>query len=165
MDGAAVALGEGNRMQPSFIRAAFLFSAFAASGCWDSTNYGTGYQSSELTSTSKKDAGAATTTTTTKKDPFEGAPAFASQLPDARATTMHVNGKVAVVPGKDTKCLGCHGKVGETSRSACTVNPSSGCLSCHMPAVKTAVPHSTFTDHHIRVRLNDDVPLLLRPPG
>jgi len=37
------------------------------------------------------------------------------------------------------------------SRVACPVNPKNGCISCHMPTVKDAMPHSTFTDHHIRV--------------
>jgi formate-dependent nitrite reductase cytochrome c552 subunit len=31
------------------------------------------------------------------------------------------------------------------------VNPNRGCIDCHMPAVKDVVPHSTFTDHFIRV--------------
>jgi hypothetical protein len=31
------------------------------------------------------------------------------------------------------------------------VNPSTGCIGCHMPAVADIVPHSTFTDHFIRV--------------
>jgi tetratricopeptide (TPR) repeat protein len=33
----------------------------------------------------------------------------------------------------------------------CPVNPSTGCIGCHMPAVSGLVPHSTFTDHFIRV--------------
>ena len=36
-------------------------------------------------------------------------------------------------------------------RSTCPVNPSSGCIGCHMPPVTGVVPHSTFTDHFIRV--------------
>jgi hypothetical protein len=31
------------------------------------------------------------------------------------------------------------------------VNSSTGCISCHMPKVQTDVPHTTFTDHVIRV--------------
>jgi tetratricopeptide (TPR) repeat protein len=54
----------------------------------------------------------------------------------------------------EAKCLACHsptgGKEGE-GRSSCPVNPSAACLTCHMPATKSAVPHTTFTDHHIRV--------------
>jgi tetratricopeptide (TPR) repeat protein len=37
------------------------------------------------------------------------------------------------------------------SRSTCPVNPSTGCVGCHMPAATGVVPHSTFTDHFIRV--------------
>jgi tetratricopeptide (TPR) repeat protein len=74
----------------------------------------------------------------------------------------------------EARCLECHsGKVGQTStigravsdrrssrrralrdapgRSTCPVNPTSGCIGCHMPAVTGVVPHSTFTDHFIRV--------------
>ena len=36
-------------------------------------------------------------------------------------------------------------------RTLCPVNPTAGCIGCHMPAVKDIVPHSTFTDHFIRV--------------
>jgi tetratricopeptide (TPR) repeat protein len=35
--------------------------------------------------------------------------------------------------------------------SPCPVSPSTGCISCHMPKVKDAIPHSPFTDHFIRV--------------
>lgn len=33
----------------------------------------------------------------------------------------------------------------------CPVNPAQGCISCHMPKVSNVVPHSSFTDHFIRV--------------
>ena len=75
----------------------------------------------------------------------------------------------------ESKCLSCHpgaGKAGaevgrrldssagRSRRSAlaepsghttCPVNPSTGCIGCHMPGVKDVVPHSLFTDHYIRV--------------
>jgi tetratricopeptide (TPR) repeat protein len=68
----------------------------------------------------------------------------------------------------ETKCLNCHrsasppaGRAADEgrgtksspglARTKCPVNPASGCITCHMPAVKDAVPHSTFTDHDIRV--------------
>jgi len=68
----------------------------------------------------------------------------------------------------EAKCLSCHSgaaapgntkypvrtvnNLSETSRAAaCPVNPSSGCIACHMPKVKNVVPHSSFTDHFIRV--------------
>ena len=37
------------------------------------------------------------------------------------------------------------------TRTTCPVNPSTGCVGCHMPAVERIVPHSSFTDHFIRV--------------
>ena len=69
----------------------------------------------------------------------------------------------------EAKCLGCHSiasarPAGElkskkeevrppeaSGRTSCPVNPTKGCIGCHMPAVKDVVPHSTFTDHFIRV--------------
>jgi tetratricopeptide (TPR) repeat protein len=69
----------------------------------------------------------------------------------------------------EAKCLLCHPR-GELSNpvkegdrlrrfdlaaapraAACPVSPSAGCISCHMPKVKDAIPHSPFTDHFIRV--------------
>jgi tetratricopeptide (TPR) repeat protein len=38
-----------------------------------------------------------------------------------------------------------------SDRTTCPVNPSTGCIGCHMPAVGGIVPHSSFTDHFIRV--------------
>jgi hypothetical protein len=66
----------------------------------------------------------------------------------------------------EAKCLSCHRGGTATSgferhkpirlseagpRTACPVNPAAGCVSCHMPAVKAPMAHSTFTDHFIRV--------------
>ena len=69
----------------------------------------------------------------------------------------------------EAKCLACHpvspsesGRSGEplrrrfdltdpTHAPSCPVSPASGCISCHMPKVKDAIPHSPFTDHFIRV--------------
>ena len=68
----------------------------------------------------------------------------------------------------ESKCLSCHAVAGNPRRStpprrkvsqwletpkrtSCPVNPARGCVGCHMPAVKDVVPHSTFTDHFIRV--------------
>jgi tetratricopeptide (TPR) repeat protein len=55
----------------------------------------------------------------------------------------------------ETKCLSCHtASQGDhvPQRLSCPVNPKSGCLECHMPVVKNALPHSSFSDHHIRIR-------------
>jgi mono/diheme cytochrome c family protein len=64
----------------------------------------------------------------------------------------------------ETRCLACHGPAGSSARAAgrvslpeevrrvaCPVEPVANCLACHMPQVKAAVPHTVFTDHHIRV--------------
>lgn len=64
----------------------------------------------------------------------------------------------------EAKCLACHqaGRMG--TRTVCPVNPAKDCVGCHMPAVRAAVPHSTFTDHQIRVHRKSEVPPLLRQP-
>ena len=47
----------------------------------------------------------------------------------------------------ERKCLDCHGP---TDTSRCPVNPTRDCIGCHMPAIRSAVPHAVFTDHSIR---------------
>ena len=69
----------------------------------------------------------------------------------------------------EAKCLACHAE--EKPRVAaqaagtfrqtglpsgqkpviCPVNPQAGCIKCHMPAQRTVIAHSLFTDHFIRV--------------
>ena len=51
-----------------------------------------------------------------------------------------------------------------SSRTTCPVNPTGGCIACHMPAVKNVVPHSSFTDHFIRVH-QDGALAKEQPPG
>ena len=67
----------------------------------------------------------------------------------------------------EARCLECHAGTtrsdgspaqpkraspSETSRpTPCPVNPTTGCIACHMPAVKNVVRHTFFTDHFIRV--------------
>ena len=63
----------------------------------------------------------------------------------------------------ERKCLDCHAPnaVAASSREPvlprgarrvpCPVNPNTNCLECHMPKSSTAMLHSEFTDHHIRV--------------
>jgi tetratricopeptide (TPR) repeat protein len=66
----------------------------------------------------------------------------------------------------EAKCLSCHAGAAHADNSPprprgapstpsrqrrCPVDPAKGCIACHMPAVKNAVPHSSFTDHFIRV--------------
>jgi tetratricopeptide (TPR) repeat protein len=38
-----------------------------------------------------------------------------------------------------------------STASTCKVNPSTGCLGCHMPKVRQPVLHTYLTDHYIRV--------------
>ena len=75
----------------------------------------------------------------------------------------------------ESKCLSCHSGAGPdpgvrgqrqepsagrsrragmaevSGHTTCPVNPATGCIGCHMPAVKGIAPHSLFTDHFIRV--------------
>jgi tetratricopeptide (TPR) repeat protein len=58
----------------------------------------------------------------------------------------------------ERKCLACHSTPKLQSAipvpgqaPMCPVNPKTDCVKCHMPVVKDAVPHSPFSDHHIRV--------------
>jgi hypothetical protein len=67
----------------------------------------------------------------------------------------------------EARCLSCHSqeqrsealkdqrqrdKLPDTLvQTTCPINPKTGCISCHMPTVKTIIPHSPFTDHFIRV--------------
>ncbi len=60
----------------------------------------------------------------------------------------------------ESKCLSCHDPraVEPKGKSAhvasCPVNAKTDCLKCHMPVVKDAVPHSSFSDHNIRIHKN-----------
>ena len=63
---------------------------------------------------------------------------------------------VAAASFYEPKCLSCHAlgsrpDPGPTRAPSCPVNPRNRCLECHMPAIKGATAHSSFTDHHIRV--------------
>ncbi len=64
----------------------------------------------------------------------------------------------------EPKCLACHDATSAKARSGqpspgaghagppiCPVNPSSGCIDCHMPKVQEPSLKMRFTDHHIRV--------------
>jgi tetratricopeptide (TPR) repeat protein len=77
----------------------------------------------------------------------------------------HRDAEKAAAP-YESKCLSCHaaGTPGIESKPresliaqemrhvACPVNPATDCLKCHMPKVDGAAPHSSFTDHQIRIR-------------
>ncbi len=61
----------------------------------------------------------------------------------------------------ESRCVTCHPAARSPGPSPpagshrtgapCPVNPAKGCLTCHMPRVKDAVPRTEFTDHRIRV--------------
>src|SRR5262249_36530768 len=64
----------------------------------------------------------------------------------------------------EPKCLACHDAAAARSPAGqppagaghpglriCPVNPSSGCIDCHMPKVQEPSLKMRFTDHHIRV--------------
>ena len=65
----------------------------------------------------------------------------------------------------EAQCLSCHAAApaktshvtrhavlaGGANRTTCPVNPTNNCLTCHMPATPSAVHHTAFTDHHIRI--------------
>ena len=65
----------------------------------------------------------------------------------------------------EAKCLSCHAATpiktpnanpGDTlsdgaRHTVCKVNPSKDCLKCHMPATPSAIHHTAFTDHNIRI--------------
>ncbi len=52
----------------------------------------------------------------------------------------------------DKICLECH-RAGPTAGQliTCPIEPTRGCVKCHMPSVPEAIPHATYTDHFIRV--------------
>jgi tetratricopeptide (TPR) repeat protein len=66
----------------------------------------------------------------------------------------------------EARCLACHASEppaagagaklpqlpGSAPRTPCPVNPRAGCIECHMPQDRGAVPHAVFTDHFLRVR-------------
>ena len=65
-------------------------------------------------------------------------------------------------------CLNCHGEPGarngrsdaathesnQVPARSCSVNPTHGCVGCHMPRVSNVIPHTSYTDHFIRIRRN-----------
>lgn len=69
----------------------------------------------------------------------------------------------------ERKCLECHsgrpdtrqsGGIASSSSSssspprvaACPIEPTRGCIDCHMPSAEKVISHTKFTDHYIRVR-------------
>ena len=76
----------------------------------------------------------------------------------------------------EARCLSCHantavpashlpGRVDKARQTVCSVSPNGGCLPCHMPIVKTGIPHSRFTDHNIRIHSRSDTGSLSAAPA
>lgn len=59
----------------------------------------------------------------------------------------------------EEKCLACHRAgttmtdrpLASTAGRGCPVNPTTGCVECHMPKTREAIPRTAFTDHQIRI--------------
>ncbi|MGE3820090.1 MAG: tetratricopeptide repeat protein [Isosphaeraceae bacterium] len=71
----------------------------------------------------------------------------------------------------EARCQVCHAPDGKDDpkirlerfpASGCPVNAKADCLNCHMPRVPEVLPHTAFTDHHIRIHgertASDDSP-------
>ena len=60
-----------------------------------------------------------------------------------------------------SRCLECHSKQAGEPKPVkiriCSVNPSTGCVSCHMARDSKSMLHTTFVDHYIRI-LKDKKP-------
>ena len=79
----------------------------------------------------------------------------------------HQSARATSTAGYELKCLTCHTSPSQragnevphltTSASSgpqfriCPVNPSKGCIQCHMPRVRIDLLHAELTDHYIRV--------------
>jgi tetratricopeptide (TPR) repeat protein len=65
----------------------------------------------------------------------------------------------------EKKCLACHSSQASpgSGPAVCKVNPTSDCLTCHMPKVRQPVLHTFLTDHYIRV--HHDSPAKKPEPG
>ncbi len=73
----------------------------------------------------------------------------------------------------EARCLTCHARSGSQTPTrkrrrlaapaspqeavVCPIKPDSGCIACHMPAVKGAISHTSPTDHFIRVHRQSPV--------
>jgi predicted CXXCH cytochrome family protein len=69
----------------------------------------------------------------------------------------HKSATAATTSHHEAKCLGCHAAAGNEASDgggpkSCPVNPSSGCVGCHMPRVRVDALHLDLTEHLIRAR-------------
>ena len=70
----------------------------------------------------------------------------------------------------EVRCLRCHSRPAATtngsrdatttkdrgSASTCPIDSARGCIGCHMPRSRSAMAHTAFTDHFIRVHRGTD---------
>jgi tetratricopeptide (TPR) repeat protein len=76
---------------------------------------------------------------------------------DAATSAAHYEAECLSCHGGGTRSGGSPGQPGQpgptnpSRATPCPVNPATDCIACHMPKVSNVVPHSSFTDHFIRV--------------
>jgi tetratricopeptide (TPR) repeat protein len=81
-------------------------------------------------------------------DPHQGASATSTADYEVRCLKCHAATRQPADNVRPASTL--QPDAGSPSR-ACPVNPSNGCLACHMPRVRLDSLHMKLTDHHIRV--------------
>jgi predicted CXXCH cytochrome family protein len=81
-------------------------------------------------------------------DPHQSAKAVSTAEYEGKCLTCHVT--TSQVAGKTNSSSKARASAGLTSRS-CPVNPSKGCIGCHMPPVRIDSLHMNLTDHYIRL--------------
>ncbi|MGO9469035.1 MAG: hypothetical protein ACLQVF_33320 [Isosphaeraceae bacterium] len=75
-----------------------------------------------------------------------------------RCLSCHAADRSGGAPGGTKVARPSPGPIGATEPEqsgrgrVCPINPSQGCVECHMPPFQSKPIHATFTDHYIRVR-------------
>jgi predicted CXXCH cytochrome family protein len=81
-------------------------------------------------------------------DPHQSARAVSTAEYEAKCLTCHAATRQPAVKAAPTSMVGT--SPGLTFRS-CPINPSQGCVGCHMPPVRIDLLHMNLTDHYIRL--------------
>jgi hypothetical protein len=79
-------------------------------------------------------------------DPHRNAEHSASYY-EAKCLSCHAPSKSGDLPGQAAQSAQKPGP----SQGVCSINPTQGCLNCHMPPHRSEALHTTFADHYIRV--------------
>jgi hypothetical protein len=82
-------------------------------------------------------------------DPHKSARATSTAGYESQCLTCHA--PTAASPSSEQPVYTARASAGGPTRS-CPVNPSNGCIACHMPRVRVESLHLDLTDHYIRVR-------------